>query len=54
MDFAGTMVAWNFALGNGNGNPNFLQVPAFLGCIPDFLIAKDKYTYLRTTSWVER
>lgn len=54
MDFAGTMVAWAFAVGNGSGNPNYLQVPATLSCLPDFLIAKDNYTYLRTTNWVER
>lgn len=54
MDFAGTMVAWSFAVGNGSGNPNYLQVPALMGCLPDFLIAKDPISYLRTTSWVER
>jgi hypothetical protein len=53
-DFAGTIVAWSFAVGNGSGNPNYMQVPALLGCLPDFLIAKDNYTYLRTVSWVER
>jgi hypothetical protein len=53
-DLAGTSVAWSYADGGGSGNPNYLQVPALNGCLPDYLPGKDPIVYLRPSSWMER
>ena len=53
-DLAGSAVAYTYVEGTGSGNPNYLQVPAMNGCMPDFLPGKDPITYIRPTMWVER
>jgi hypothetical protein len=53
-DLAGSAVAYTYVEGGGSGNPNYLQVPALNGCMPDFLPGKDPITFIRPTAWLER
>lgn len=53
-DLAGSAVAHTYIDGGGSGNPNYLQVPALNGCMPDYLPGKDPITYVRPTTWLER